>query len=248
MLPSLFKTQEEIIRKLRGIAQVHSFENAQTISHIFYDVFKISYYALKRKKEGINNTRGIPITLKRTEITRLMKLIDYHHSNDKAVPATHELTQCFGAAFSETDALTFFQHYVEGDTKDKSGRMIHIDLEDGVKFMYKNPATGRHEMESKYYLPHRGKRLPWIRHTLHNTTNIYTRTIEDNREILYLSKYDLPGYDNESNKCYWAVIVKKYRKDQIAPYNFKTAFPIFQYNHLISRLERYQPIWEVPYV
>jgi len=38
------------------------------------------------------------------------------------------------------------------------------------------------------------------------------------------------------------VIVKKNKKDRVSPYNFRTAFPIFKYNNLLNRLERYQPI------
>ncbi len=245
MLPSLFKTQEEIIKKLRSVARVHSFENAQTICHIFYDVFKIAYYALERKKKGLQGQDKIPVILKRREITSLVKLIDYHHVNDKTCVPDHELTQCFGPDFSEDDALKFFEAYVEGDTKDKFGRPIHIDLEDGAKFMYKNYDTKIHEMKPEYYLPHRGKRLPWIRHTLHNSTDIYTRIDKEQREIMYVCKYNLPDYDNEHNKCYWIVIVKKNRKDKIAPYEFKTAFAVIKYNSLLKRLERYQPIIDI---
>jgi len=244
MLPSGFSTEEEIIRKLRSVGKLHDFKNAQTLCHIFYDVFKTAYYALKRKKENLKQV-NVPIVLNRKEITRLVKLIDYYHSNDKSFNVEHELSQCFGPNFSEDDALKFFEIFVEGDTKDKFGRLIHIDLEDGMKFMYKNYEKKTHEMKSEYYQPQRGKRLPWIKHTIHNSTNIYTKIDGINREIMYLCKYNLPNYGNESNKCYWAVIVKKNRKDKIAPYEFKTAFPVFNYNRLLKRLERYNPIIEI---
>jgi len=243
MIPALFSTQEEIVKKLRRVAKVHMFENAQTISHIFYDVFKIAYYALVRKKEGLKAPISFPIVLKRKEVTHLMKLIDYHHSHDKTFTVEHELIQCFGPRFTVDDTLKFFDKYVEGDLQDKFGRCINIDLEDGVKFMYKNPDTDIHEMKSEYYLPYRGKRLPWIRHTIKNSTNIYTRIDKGQREIMYINKYDLPKYDD---KCYWVVIVKKNSKDKISPYNFRTAFTIFKYNHLLKRIERYLPIIDVP--
>jgi len=247
MLPALFLTQEEIVRKIRNVSKLHTFENAQTISHIFYDVFKISYYVLERKKAGVKQA-AFPAKLKRKEVTRLVKLIDYHHSHDKTYIADHTLTQCFGPNFTEDDALKFFENYVEGDITDRFGRGIHIDLEDGVKFMYKDYARNVHEMKSEYYLAHRGKRLPWIRHTVQNSTNIYTRIDGVQREVMYLNKYDIPDYSQESNKCYWAVIVKKNRKDKIVPYNFRTAFPILKYNRLLKRLERYHPITSLPNV
>jgi len=245
MLPALFATQEEMVKKMRGIAKVHDFKNAHTISHIFYDVFKVAYYAVKRKKEKLKSVPTVPVLLKRKDVTRLVKLIDYHHGNDTTHTATHELLQCFGAGFTENDALKFFENFVEGDTNDRFGRSVHISLEDGIKFMYKNYQTGTHEIKSEYYQPHRGKRLPWIRHTLHNSKNIYTRIDGQQREIMYLSKYDLPTED-ESRKQYWVVIVKKYKKDRVGPYHFKTAFPMFRYNDLLRRLERYRPIIDVP--
>lgn len=248
MLLSSFSTQEEIIRKLREIAKLHTFENARAICNIFYDVLKIAYYALERKKKGAKNQDNFQVVLKRKEITKLVKLIDYHHTHDKVYSMTHELTQCFGHNFSESDALKFFENYVEGDVEDKFGRRIHIDLDDGVKFMYKNYEEDIHEMKSEYYLPNRGKRLPWIRYAIQNTANIYTKIDGEQREIMYLCKYDLPNYDNEDNECYFAVIIKKNHKDKISPYNFRTAFTIFKYNNLLKRLERYQPIIDVPNV
>src|SRR3989338_7233476 len=115
MLPAVFSTHEEIVKKLRAIAKMHTFNNAQIISHIFYDVFKIAYYALERKKKGLKTSSAFPIILKRKEITRLVKLIDYHHIHDKTFTADHELTQCFGDNFTEANALKFFESYVEGN-------------------------------------------------------------------------------------------------------------------------------------
>lgn len=241
MLPNNFNSQEEILHKLREIAKVHDFSNFQTIAHIFYDVIKISYYALVRKIEGLKG-RVVKVTLKRNEITRLVKLIDYHHVNDNLFPPDHELVQCFGPNYNEDDALKFFENYVEGPIEDRFGNKISISLDDGVKFMYKNKENGRHELKTEFYIPSRGKRLPWIRHTIKKTTNIYFRRDNDDREFMYISKYELPKYDDQSNNCYWVVITKKYYKDTVGPYKFKTAFPVFKYNSLLKRMERYQPI------
>ncbi len=244
MLPGLFTTQEEIVKKIRGVASVHNFENAQAISQIFYDVFKIAFYAVKRKEKGLKRQSQHTVTLGRREITKLVQLIDYHYVNDKEFRAEHALTQCFGSQFTEDDALRFFEQYVEGLVEDKLGRSIRIDLEDGIRFMYKNYQTQTHEMKPEYYLPYRGKRLPWIRHTLQNTRNIYAKIDGSELEIMYLCKYKLPNLDEEKAECYWVVIAKKYKKDRVAPFRFKTAFPMFKYNELLRRLERYSPITE----
>lgn len=239
-----FSTQEEIVKKLRSIAKVHSFEVVHKISTVFYDVLKISYYALQRKKEGLNKTSFFPVTLATGEITKLFKLIHYHHSQNRIYTVSNELTCCFGPNFNEQDALSYFEKNVEGGLEDKFGRKITIDLENGVKFMYKNHESGRHEIDSRYYLPHRGKRLPWILHTLKNTTNIYTRTDGSDQELMYINQYDLPNLDGEGSKCLWVVIARRFKKDKVGCFKFKTAFPIFKYNNFLKRLERYRPIIE----
>ena len=244
MLPKIFSTQEEISRTIRNIAGVHNFGNARTISHIFYDVFKIAFYAVKRKEKGLRQQPECPVILSRKAITNLVKLVDYHHVNDKEFIAEHALTQCFGSQFTEADALKFFERYVEGSVKDQLGREVVIDLEDGIRFMYKNYQTQAHEVKSEYYLPYRGKRLPWIKHTIQNTRNIYATLDGSDIELMYISRYKLPYLDEEGGECYWVVIVKKYRKDRVSPFKFKTAFPMFKYNELLKRLERYSPVTE----
>ena len=244
MLPRSFGSEIEIEKKLREICQAHHFENAQTICHIFYDVLKVCHYAVKRKIDGLRpyKKKKAKILLKRREITRVVALIDYHHSNDQCWNVKDQLGVCLGKWYKEGDALKFFESYVEGKVADKRGREILVDLEDGVKFMYKNPKTGGHEIKKEFYIPSRGKRLPWIKHTLQNTNNVYIHEDDKWREIMYINKYHQTLLYEEAQKCYWIVIVKKNRKDKIAPYKFKTAFPVFKYNSLLQRLERYQPI------
>ncbi len=244
MKPKEFSSNEDILSTLSKIIRVHQVENLRTVAHIFYDVIKIAHYAVKRKQAGLSGDVRFPVVLSRKEVTGLVSLIDYHHSNDRVFRAEHELIQCFGPNFTEGDALKFFENFVEGDLRDKFGRNISIDLDDGVKFMYKNPATGLHEIKPEHYLPNRGKRLPWIKHALTHTTNIYTKIDKDQRELMYVAKYDLPPVDGQIFKCYWVVIAKKYKKDAVGKFKFKTAFPVMKYNELLKRLERYQPVTE----
>ena len=245
MEPALFGTQEEILKKLRAVAKVHSFADYKVICHIFYDVFKVAYYAIKRKKAGLKKRSPYPVTLKRKDVTRIVKLVDYFHRNDKQFEAEHDLRQCFGYNFTESDACRFFEEFVEGQTKDRFGKDIYVDLENGIKFMYKDYSLGQHTRALEYYLPHRGKRLPWIRHTIRNSSNLYSRRGGQDIELMYICKYNLPFVpEEEKRKCYWVVIVKKHAKDKTSPYRFKTAFPIFRYNDLLRRIERYEPCYQ----
>jgi len=240
MLLTRFSTPDEIKHKLLKVANVHTFENSKIISHLFYDVYKLAYYALKHKREFSRLPTNSSIELKRTEVTRLIKLIDYHHCNDKLFSMNHELMECFCNTFLESDACSYFKNEVAGDIQDRFGRAIRIDFEKGKKFMYKNPLTGLHEIKPEHYRIERGARLPWIRHTIHGATNLYTRITEGNREIMYVCQYDY------NDKNYFIVIVKKYGKDKVSPYNFKTAFPIFTYNGLLRRVQQYEPIIYAP--
>ncbi len=148
-----FSTQEEIVKKLRSIAKVHDFEVVHKISAVFYDVLKISYYALQRKKEGLNRTSLFPVTLATSEITKLFKLIHYHHSQNHVYTARDELTCCFGPNFTEQDALSYFEKNVERGLEDKFGRKIAIDLENGVKYHKYLYTHGRIGSRTHVYQP-----------------------------------------------------------------------------------------------
>lgn len=249
MFPERFNSKDKIFKKIKAISRVHDFENLRVISQIYYDLLKICFYKLKRKKERISGANK-NVVLKKKEVTNAGQLIDYHHANDRVFTAEHALTQCFGSNFSEQDALNFFEKFVEGTVEDKYGRVIDIDCEDGIKFMYKNPITQKHEVESKYYNLPRGKRLPWIHHTIKNTSNIYLRFKSKGKgkkqrqicEIMYVAQYDLPFLDEEDSRCYWVVIAHKRKNDVYSNFKSKTAFSITKYNSLLSRLERYDPI------
>jgi hypothetical protein len=80
-------------------------------------------------------------------------------------------------------------------------------------------------------------------YTIRHTRSIYTRIDKKDREIMYIGgfKGGFRGHD-----CHMAVIARKYRKDKVSPYVFKTAFLMGKYNALLKRLEKYTPIKDVP--
>lgn len=242
----MFASRTEIDKQLLRIMGVHTPQNAAMLVRLFYDTTKIAYYALQRKIETLLEGRRRPkrkdIRLRRTEITRLLRLVDFHYSKTGCYDACHELTQCFGWKFTEADACKFFEQYVEGETKDRQGRVVLIDL-DAFKFMYKDPKTGGHDVSPENYVPSRGKRLPWIRHTIRNTDAIYERVVREDREIMYVAEYKIPFGDGKFDFFYWLVIASKYRKDRVGPFKFRTAFFVMPngYNSFLKRLETYGP-------
>jgi hypothetical protein len=236
--------REEAERRLRRMMRMHEKPNELMLTRLFYDATKLAHCALKRKTEDLRIRRRRLIKLRRAEITRLLRLIHYHYSCTPSfeVRRDHDLSQCFGWDFTETNALKFFEEFVEGTIIDRQGLRIQIDL-DGMKFMYKDKQTGEHKVSSEHYSQIRGKRLPWIRHTIQKSAAIYHRFEDDDVEIMYVAEYRVPIDGDKFEPNHWIVIVRKLRKDQASPFRFTTAFLIMprKYNSLIRRLERYEP-------
>lgn len=236
-------TFHEVAKRFNRLFKRFDEENIEAITLVFYDFIKIAYYHLQKKlQKNPQNTH--PLILKDTDVTKLLKIIHYFHTHNETHKAdTYELKQCFGN-FTEDDAKKFFLGCVLGDTKDLFGREIHIS-KDSIQFMYKDE-NEKHNIKSESYKSIRGKRLPWIRHTIKNSTNIYTRIDKKSyREIMYINKYKIEVPDKQWREGYWVVIVKKRKKDKMSPYQFKTAFSVTKYNSLLSRLAKYLPVTEV---
>lgn len=236
-------TLEKILEKVKRISTTLPIEENRIIYYIFYGVLKLSYYRLKHKKSGLSKFITEPIILKQKEITSLFTLIHKYYSREKEYLAERNLIQLFkfGDELPENEAVRFFEEYVEGECEDRFGRRIKIDLE-AIKFMYKDKETDRHIMKSENYMEFRGKRLPWIRHTLRHTKNVFQRNDRHFWELLYVNKYNLLLKKGKSVKNLWIIIVKKRAKDKVGPFLFKTAFPIYKHNEFFRILEQYSPV------
>ena len=65
------QTQDQIVKKIRSIANVYHISKKQTIGHINYDIIKLSFYKLEEKKvHKKNNTNKNLIILKRELIRK----------------------------------------------------------------------------------------------------------------------------------------------------------------------------------
>ena len=76
------------------------------------------------------NLTGI-IELSEIDVTK------HYYIHDKTFTVKGPLTDCFGSSFNEKKAWKYFEAHVEGNVKDKYDKNISIDIEDGIKFMYK---------------------------------------------------------------------------------------------------------------
>lgn len=184
------------------------------------------------------------LTLKKSELTRLNILLHYHYSNCYYYQTSCSplITSCFGAKFSEKDAREYFLSSVCGDIKDRLGTTIHIP-EKSIGFLYKSP-EGLHIATSANYEPSRGKRLPWIKHTLLKTNEIFHKHEPSHTIRFHVNEYVIE-YKNENGACeksneYFFVISKRKKKDIGAPFIFKTAFSITAYNTFLKRIEEFE--------
>lgn len=190
--------------------------------------------SIKRKRD-----KREKFFLSRKNISEIIRLLTYFHSNDSRyteIANKSPLAQCYFPEFTEDDAWTYVQHFICGTHKDKYGIEIKF-TDDFVKCLYKDE-EGKHVKESENYNPYRGKRLPLILDTLKNTENVLVRIDErENLERMYLNRYK----DFSGNEYYFVVIAEKYFKDKTSPFIAKTAFPIFRYNDILRRIEKYKP-------
>ena len=236
--------KDDLVNYLVRISHVLSESNQHIMARIFYDSIKMAYYRVKRKTERSKTHYTGEIILKEREVARILRTVHYLHVNNRVYTASHELIQCFGKFFKdEGPAVRFFEEFVEGKVQDKFGRTVIINLEEGLRFMYKDPNTQRHIVSPENYVPSRGKRLPWIKHTIAKTKNIYRRIDKKQEELLYINQYEIELKEQDNVRCYWLVVAKKNKKDKVGPYRFKTAWPIHQnkYNRLLKIIEGFDP-------
>ncbi len=235
MYPKNFSTKNDIRNAFVKISSLVDEVTYQKISRIYFDTVKISNLKLKTKKEISKKKRKV-VSLSRKEIIHILNLVSYFHSNDICLKLNHgsHLTGCYHPTFNEEDAWRYFDCFIKGNINDKFD--IRIEFKDDfIRSLYKDE-EGRHNIDSKNFLEVRAKRLPLIRYTIENTPNIYQKIDEkDNLERIYIHRY----IDPYKQQFYYVVIASKYRKAKNSPFSALTAFPIFRYNDLLRKIEKY---------
>jgi hypothetical protein len=210
-------------------------QNTERIARVFYDATKIVLERQKRLKKS---------RLKMKEVSSALVLAETLHSQAFRFEATGVLAENFGGEFNEASALKYYEHKVMGEVQDKYGRIVTID-EDGVKSLYKDPISGEHIVSSENYEQVRGKRLPWIRHTLKNSNMIYISEEKVDgsfrRTFLYAAIASVP-VQTTSQANYYFVIVREGGNETL---RMVTAYSTFQRNRflqIISPWPLYVPV------
>lgn len=216
---------QKLILKLQQPGML-SAKNADRLVRVFYDATKIVYERQKRLQKP---------QLKMKEVSSALMIADRVNSNQFHFEAAGTLAECFGS-MDEGSALNYYQSRVMGAVTDKSGRRITID-ENGMLSLYKDPETGKHIANSQNYEEVRGKRLPWIRHTLVNSESIYVseETIEGSfrRSFLYTAVVSVP---NTTDPQYYVVVVRQGKNSD--DYTFLTAYTMLKRNRFLQIIEK----------
>jgi hypothetical protein len=240
-----FDTPEQIKKKIEKVVSVLDFETFKNITRIYYEALQLSYIKLKRKSHLSKKFRFKNVTLGRSEMTSIIKLLDYFHRNDCCTPIKQysPLAECYHSSISEDEALRYCDKFVVGIAKDKFGNEIKF-TKDFFLSLYKSEGCSHIEaaQEEENFNTTRAKRLPLVRYTIENTTNIFQRIDErENLERMYVHRY----IDFYNHTYFSVVIAEKNKKDKANPFLAKTAFPIFDHLPLLRRLEKYEPPLDV---
>lgn len=215
---------QKLILKLQQ-PDMLSGKNADRLVRVFYDATKIVYERQKRLKKP---------ELKMKEIASALLIAERVNSAQFHFAAAGPLAECFGS-IDETQAMDYYWVKVMGEVTDKFGRKISID-EDGALSLYKEPKTGKHVAKTENYEEMRGKRLPWIRHTLTNSESIYIseETIAGvfRRSLLYTAVVSVAA---TTEPQYYVVVVRQAKNGD---YIFLTAYTMLKRNRFLQILEK----------
>jgi hypothetical protein len=205
-------------------------DNHERCVRIFYDTAKVIHY----RQERLNKSQ-----LKQSQITSALLLVDFYHATMFRFQSSGALSCNFGDC-PEGKALTYFGNSVVGTVADLFGRKIEIE-DSGLRSLYKETGTGKHEIDPENYEESRGKRLSWIRHVLTNTKSIYKAEGHAHgkfrRSYLYASIASIPSRVGTFDS-YFIVVVSENPNGLLW---FVTAYPIERHNGFLKRIEECAP-------
>ena len=210
-----------------------SCQNAEKVARVCYDAARLVYERQKRTGKS---------ALKTKEVSNALLLAETLHASAFRFVAEGALLRLFGKECSETIAVEYFGKCVMGEVSDKYGRSVTID-EDRMKSLYKDPASGDHSVASENYEEVRGKRLPWIRHTIQNSDAVYVEEEQIGRSGIRRKYFHTAivtlRHKQQEQTSYYVVVVREGKNQAL---RMVTAFSMFEregFLHTIAVSQRY---------
>lgn len=109
--------------------------------------------------------------LKSKTLAHLVRLLLFHYRQSYSFRCEGDLAECLREGITEKEALDYYHGRVVGKVRDKFGRRVFI-----WKWRRNHLYTdkeGRHYVAAEYFQQNRAHRLPWIRHVIINSTEVY---------------------------------------------------------------------------
>jgi hypothetical protein len=220
---------DDPINELHTLLTSNNFsrQNAEKVARVCLDAARLVYERQKQLKKS---------ELKAKEVSAALGLAETLQSGTYRFIAVGHLAELFGGHCDEARALAFYESDVIGSVLDIHGRKIEID-EDGMQSLYKDPDTGSHTVTPENYEEVRGKRLPWIRHTLQNSPAIYV--VEEllgksgvRRTFLYTATVTIKLHEGEQTS-YYVVVVREGKNNLL---RLVTAYSMFKRSGLLRAI------------
>lgn len=219
---------DDPIRALNELLTSKNFsrQNAERIARVCYDAARLVYERQKKTGKAV---------LKTKDVTAAIALAETLHTQAFRFVAEGQLAQLFGGTCDEDTAVAYFGEHVLGDVTDVFGRKISID-EDALASLYKDRDTGLHQVAAENYEEGRGKRLPWIRHTLQNSSAVYVneeplgRTGGVRRSYLYTAVVTVKLHSQQEQTSYYVVVVREKQETL----RMVTAYSMFERNGFLK--------------
>lgn len=186
------------------------------------------------------NLRKTP-ELSKDIITGLIKTLIYHKSKSYSFECEGPLAQFIGG-IGEAQAKEYFGSEVVGRVSDKFGQTINI-WKKALHHLYKDHAGG-HTIAPDYYQEARGKRLPWIRHVLENSSEVYAEP-KTGRHGLPNLVYQGTTFLGSPAPKYHQIFLVIVEFDRSKRLSFLTAFHIQDRQRLLKLLASWTP-WKPP--
>ena len=190
----------------------HKTLDQHNIREIFYLASKLLLFRSEFTKKS----------LKRKEICQAVDLVRKHMDKGFAFEAKGALKENFGD-YDHSAAMDYYGKCVQGRIKDFYGRDVLID-EEGIEFLFKDPQTGKHDkdMKPENYQPPRGRRLPWLRHVICNSDEVYEHfELQRQENIYYYVGKAIITLPDKVVPNYFLIVTYKKKGE---PITFKTAY------------------------
>jgi hypothetical protein len=109
--------------------------------------------------------------LRSKTLTHLVRLLLFNYQHSYFFPCEGDLEECLREDITEKEACDYYHERVVGSVQDKFGQRVFF-WKYALNHLYKDRAD-KHSVAPEYFQQSRAHRLPWIRHVVTNSKEVY---------------------------------------------------------------------------